>query len=107
MNFSRCPMYDQHSNPDQTKGVIFDTNLSYDANSIWYMCDDNRVAAFGSIKGIVHSFNNGDIAFLYHKGQGIVAAGKVKSHVKEDKDWDALYRDLDWLTSKPKKKMSQ
>ena len=95
--------YDKHSNPAQAKGVIFDTNFSYDANSIWYMCEGNRVAAFGDIKGIVHSFNKGDIAFLYHKGQGIVAAGEVKSDVKEDKKMDALYRDLKWLTVIPKK----
>ena len=94
--------YDQHSNPGQAKGVIFDTNLRYNEASIWYMCDGNRVAAFGGIKGIVHSFNKGDIAFLYHKGQGIVAAGEVKSVVKEDQDWDALYRDLKWLTVKPR-----
>jgi hypothetical protein len=95
--------YDQHSNPGQAKGVIFDTNLSYDEDGIWYMCDGSRVAAFGGIKGIVHSFTKGDMVFLYHKGLGIVAAGEVKSDVKEDKDWDALYRDLKWLTTKPKK----
>jgi hypothetical protein len=95
--------HDQHSNPGQAKGVIFDTNLSYDKDSIWYMCDGSRVAAFGDIKGIVHSFSKGDIAFLYHKGHGIVAAGEINSDVKEDKAWDALYRDLKWLTTKPKK----
>lgn len=95
--------YDQHSNPGQMKGVIFDTNLSYNVDSIWYMCDGNRVAAFGDIKGIVHSFSKGDIVFLYHKGRGIVAAGEIKSDVKEDKDGDALYRDLKWLTKKPTK----
>lgn len=95
--------YDQHSNPGQAKGVIFDTNLSYDDESIWYMCENNRVAAFGGIKGIVHSFSKGDIVFLYHKGHGIVAVGEVKSDVKEDKGWDALYRDLKWLTVTPKK----
>lgn len=97
------PPYDQHSNPGQAKGVIFDTNLSYNAESIWYMCDGRRVAAFGSIKGIVHSFSKGDTVFLYHKGQGIVAVGEVKSDVKEDKAWDALYRDLKWLTTAPRK----
>jgi hypothetical protein len=95
--------YDQHSNPAQKKGVIFDTNFSYDVDSIWYMCEGNRVAAFGDIKGIVHSFNKCDMVFLYHKGQGVVAAGEVKSEVKEDKSKDALYRDLKWLTSIPKK----
>jgi hypothetical protein len=93
--------YDQHSNPADKKGVIFDTNLSYDPNSIWYMCEKDRVAAFGSIKGIVHSLAKGDTVFLYHKGLGIVAAGEVKGDVKEDPQADALYRDLKWLTQKP------
>ncbi len=94
--------YDQHSNPAEIKGVIFDTNYSWDKDSIWYMCENKRVAAFGEIKGIMHSFNKGDIAFLYHKGFGVVAAGEVKSDVKEDKKKDALYRDLKWLTPLPK-----
>lgn len=95
--------YDQHSNPAHTKGVLFDTNLSYDPEGIWYMCEGKRVAAFGGIKGIVHSFNKGDLVFLYHKGHGIVAAGEVRSEVKEDPDNDAMYRDLKWLTPVPKK----
>jgi len=94
--------YDIHSNPAQIKGVIFDTNKSYDSKSIWYMCEGNRIAAFGGVKGIVHSLNKRDIVFLYHKGMGIIAAGEVKSDVKEDKEKDALYRDLKWLTSIPK-----
>jgi len=96
-----APPYDQHSNPADLKGVIFDTNLSYDEDGIWYMCENARVAAFGQIQGIVHSFNKGDIAFIYHKGTGIVAAGEVKGEVKEDDTADALYRDLKWLTPTP------
>ncbi|MBB5330075.1 hypothetical protein [Tunturiibacter gelidoferens] len=95
--------YDQHSNPGLAKGVIFDTNLSYNEESIWYMCDGDRVAAFGSIQGIVHSFSKGDIVFLYHKGYGIIAAGQVKSEVREDAAADAMYRELKWLTPKPAK----
>jgi hypothetical protein len=95
--------YDQHSNPGRAKGVIFDTNLSYNEESIWYMCDGARVAAFGTIKGIISSFNKGDIVFLYHKGMGIIAAGEVKSEMKEDAPADAMYRDLKWLTPKPTK----
>jgi hypothetical protein len=95
--------YDRHANPAHAKGVIFDTNLSYDPESIWYMCEKDRVAAFGDIKGIVHSLSKGDVVFLYHKGEGIIAAGEVKSDVKEDAERDALYRDLQWLTSKPVK----
>ncbi|GJL68314.1 MAG: hypothetical protein NPIRA06_09490 [Nitrospirales bacterium] len=95
--------YDRHVNPAHAKGVIFDTNLSYDPESIWYMCENDRVAAFGDIKGVVHSLGKGDIVFLYHKGQGIIAAGEVKSEVKEDNEQDGLYRDLRWLTPKPTK----
>ena len=95
--------YDQHSNPGYAKGVIFDTNLSYNEDSIWYMCEKSRVAAFGDIKGIIHSFNKGDLAFLYHKGHGIVAVGEVKGDVKADPNWDALFRDLKWLTTRPTK----
>jgi hypothetical protein len=95
--------YDSHSNPAHAKGVIFDTNLSYDPQSIWYMCDNDRVAAFGGIKGIVHSLAKGDVIFLYHKGHGIVAAGEVRGDVKADASWDALYRKLKWLTPKPNK----
>ena len=96
--------YDRHSNPRDTKGVIFDTNRSYDEQSIWYMCQNERVAAFGDIKGIVHSLKRGDTVFLYHKGHGIVAAGKVRNgEVKQDSRADALYLDLAWQTSIPNK----
>ena len=95
--------FDQHSNPSDAKGVIFDTNLSWNPDSIWYMCDNDRVAAFGGIKDVVRSFRKGDYIFLYHKGAGIVAVGEVKGEVKEDAGNDALYRDVRWLTSKPTK----
>jgi hypothetical protein len=96
--------YDQHSNPDNVRGILFDTNRSYDQESIWYMCNNARVAAFGSIKGIVRSLSKNDVIFLYHKGCGIVAAGSVSSNVvKEDAAQDAMYRDLKWLTAVPTK----
>jgi hypothetical protein len=95
--------YDQHSNPSDAKGVIFDTNRSWNPDAIWYMCENNRVAAFGEIKGVVSSFRKNDYVFLYHKGEGIVAVGEVKGDVKEDASENALYRDLKWLTPKPEK----
>lgn len=95
--------FDEHSNPDETKGVIFDTNRTYNQDSIWYMCEGNRVAAFGSIKGIVHSFKRKDVVFLYHVGHGIVGAGEVKSGVLEDHNADAKYCEVKWLTPKPER----
>ena len=95
--------FDRHSNPAHMKGVIFDTNLSYDAESIWYMCEKNRVAAFGDQVRFVDYIYKNDIVFLYHKWTGIVAAGRIISGVKEDIEQDAKYRDLEWLTAKPLK----
>lgn len=94
--------YDRHSNPSQAKGVIFDTNLSWDSNSIWYMCENERVAAFGEQKEIVRRLRKNDVVFLYHKNQGIVAAGKVLTgKVEDDSEQRALYLRVEWLTSIP------
>lgn len=96
--------YDRHMNPAAFKGVIFDTCRMHYPDSIWYMCDNNRVAAYGDQQQIIHHFNRNDIVFLFHKYEGIVAAGRVMSDVKSDrKAWDAFYRDLEWLTPKPAK----
>jgi hypothetical protein len=93
--------YDRHSNPAERKGVIFDTNRSYNEESIWYMVENNRVASFGTRKDAVAQLSKGDTVFLFHKGLGIVGAGLVRSEVKADSAKDALYRDLEWLTAKP------
>jgi hypothetical protein len=92
--------YDKHSNPAHIKGVLFDTCRSYNKDSIWYMCEKDRVAAFDQAH-VVSYLGKNDIVFLYHKGVGIIAAGKVISGVKEDADMKGKYRDLEWLTAKP------
>jgi hypothetical protein len=52
------------------------------------MSENARVAAFGRIKGIVHSLRRKDVVFVFHKGYGIVAAGRVGSEtVKADSKW--------------------
>lgn len=95
--------YDCHSNPAHVKGLLFDTCLSYKSNSIWYMCEKNRVAAFGDQSHVVKYLKKNDIVFLYHKWAGVVAAGRVISEVRVDTAEDAQYRDLEWLTAKPAK----
>ena len=95
--------FDRHPNPAHVKGVLFDTCESYFPESIWYMCERNRVASFGDQIHVVNYLNKNDIAFLYHKGWGIVAAGRVVSGVKADTAEEAQYRDLEWLTAKPQK----
>jgi hypothetical protein len=95
--------YDRHSNPAHAKGVIFDTCGTHIEDSIWYMVEGNRVAAFGSQKHVVNYLSKGDTVFLYHKWEGIVAAARVTGKVKEDTAWNACYREVEWLTSPPDK----
>ncbi|MBP9019746.1 MAG: hypothetical protein KBG04_08015 [Bacteroidales bacterium] len=93
--------YDIHINPSDIKGVLFDTNRSYDENSIWYMIENDRVAAFDEAMRFVEYLNPGDYVFFSHKKTGVVAAAKVKrGGVKKDNE-DTLYQDVEFLTRKP------
>ena len=96
--------YDKHKNPGNVKGVLFDTNRGYDENSIWDMMENNRVAAYGDAKRYVERVYPGDIVFFSHQWEGLVAAAKVKNgDAKKTADDSALYRDVEFLTPKPKK----
>jgi hypothetical protein len=95
--------YDKHRNPDYIKGVLFDTNRSYDEESIWYMIENSRVAAFGDAKRFIEYVYPGDIVFFSHKWTGLVAAAKVRKGNIKAPDEETLYRDVEFLTSIPKK----
>lgn len=92
--------YDRHQNPTAIKGVLFDTNRSYDEDSIWEMMEKSRVAAYGDIKHVVEYLNPKDIVFFSHKFTGIVAAAEVVGPVKDD-GADEKYRDVKFLTAVP------
>lgn len=95
--------YDKHKNPSEMKGVLFDTNRSYNEDSIWYMMENKCVAAFGDAKRFVEYVYPGDIIFFSHKWTGLIAAAKVKKgNIKAPED-DTLYRDVEFLTPIPKK----
>lgn len=96
--------YDKHMNPGDAKGVLFDTNRSYDENAIWYMMENNRVAAFGDAKCFVEYIYPGDIVFFSHTGTGLVAAAEVKKGgVKASSEDDALYREVEFRTPVPER----
>lgn len=95
--------YDKHKNPGDVKGVLFDTNRSWDEDSIWYMMENSRVAAFGDAKRFVEYVYPGDIVFFSHKWAGLVAAGKVKNGDIKVPDDETLYRDVEFITSIPKR----
>ncbi len=95
--------YDRHRNPSDAKGVLFDTNQSWNENAIWEMMEKCRVAAYGNIKECVVYLNPKDIVFFYHRGVGIVAAGEVlNGRVKYDGQNEA-YRDVKFLTQRPRR----
>ena len=94
--------YDSHKNPADEKGVLFDTNLSYDKEAIWYMMENDRVAAFGDRGPSVERLKVGDFVFFSHKGTGVVAAAKVRpGRVQIDRG--AHYRDVEFITPIPQK----
>jgi len=95
--------YDRHKNPADTKGVLFDTNRSWDEESIWYMIENRRVAAFGDAKRFVEYVHPGDIVFFSHKWVGLVAAARVKKGRVQSPDEDTQYRDVEFLTPIPKR----
>lgn len=95
--------YDKHRNPGNSKGVLFDTNRSYDEESIWYMMENSRIAAFGDAKRFVEYVYSGDIVFFSHKWTGLVAAARVSKGDIKSPDEDTLYRDVKFITPIPKK----
>ena len=95
--------YDKHRNPRDTKGVLFDTNRSYDEGSIWYMMENRCVAAWGDAKRFVGRINPDDIVFFSHKREGLVAAGRVKKGDIKMPDAHTWYRDVEFKTPIPNK----
>ena len=94
--------YDRHRNPGEEKGVLFDTNRTYDEDSIWYMMEKRRVAAFGDAKRFVEQLGIGDTVFFSHAGWGVVAAARVRGPVRPDGP-ETQYRDVKFVTPVPEK----
>ncbi len=95
--------YDKHKNPSDTKGVLFDTNRSWDKESIWYMMENSRVAAFGDAKRFIEYVYPGDIIFFSHKWAGLVAAARVDKGDIKAPNKHTLYRDVKFITPIPRK----
>ena len=94
--------YDRHINPLNTKGVLFDTNRTYDTNAIWDMYENDYVAAYGDVKHVIYHIKKGDIVFLSHTGHGIVGACKVKGNVDKNDEY-TWFRKVEFLTKKTEK----
>lgn len=95
--------HDRHTNPQLAKGVLFDTNRSWDEQAIWYMFENQRVAAFGDAKNCVAALHPGDLVFLSHPQLGVVGAAKVRKGNVKAVSTEELYRDVEFITPVPKK----
>ncbi len=95
--------YDKHRNPSSIKGVLFDTNRSYNEESIWYMMDNHCVAAWGDAKRFVGRIYPGDIVFFCHRWEGLVAAGRVKKGDIVRPDAEIWYRHVEFITPIPQR----
>ncbi len=95
--------HDRHSNPDDRKGVLFNTNRSYEKkefDTLKWMIEKRRVSAFGSSKEFVRRLGIRDTVFYYHNGLGVVAAAEVISVPKQDGE-EELHCDVKFLTTPP------
>lgn len=96
---------DIHINPGHQKGVILDTNRSYNEDSVWDMLKKKHASAYGGQAYFASYLRKGDIVFLSHKNHGLIAAGEVLSSAKneynEDLDDEEGFVNVKWLTNLP------
>lgn len=98
--------FDPHPNPAFAKGVLFDTNASYDVPGeepwVQRMITKRRVSAYGDIKGVVDYLHRGDTIFYYQKGYGIIAAARITgSQPREYEPDEERYWDVQFVTATP------
>ena len=93
--------YDHRVNPGDAKGVMFDTNKTFNKASFEEMILGKKIAAYGDVKHYAEFLNKGDIVFYSHTGYGLVAAAKVISQKALANGKDELYQKVEFLTPAP------
>jgi uncharacterized Ntn-hydrolase superfamily protein len=88
---------------EEGRNYIVNTNLTWSKTDYRDMLDNQKAAAYGSRRHGIKNLKKGDAVFLYHRGVGVIAYGKVlgqyKSKYREDKNEEEYYVDLkfDWV----------
>ena len=101
--------YDYHLNPAERKGVLFDTNGSYDHGDGYEcfreMAKASRISAYGERSDAVRCLNQNDYVFYSQVGKGVICAAKVKGrnykktvHPDHGDEW---YWEVELLTDLP------
>ena len=94
--------YDRINNIRNVKGILFDTNRTYDENAIWDMLKGGKISAYGEESRFVDWFNKGDYVFFYHKQYGVVVAGCICDSTSQDiPEKRERYRKVKFLSSIP------
>lgn len=93
--------YDKHQNPAHRKGVLFDTCGNYGEDALWYMMENECVAAFGDAQRFVNLVYPNDIVFFSHVRTGIVAAATVLQGPVQSPEPGTSYRNVEFLTPVP------
>jgi hypothetical protein len=91
---------DIHHVPGSERGVMLDTNRSYDEDAVWKMLEKGRAAAYGDATRFAHYINPKDYVFLSHKGYGLIAGGVAISDTKEAGP-NEKYVNVEWKTPIP------
>ena len=101
--------YDYHLNPADSKGMLFDTNGTYDHGDgyecLREMFASSKISAYGTRKDAILSLQTNDYVFYSQVGKGIVGAAIVKGrnikkvqHLDHGDEW---YWDVELLTDVP------
>ena len=91
--------YDYHLNPQNRKGIMFDTDRNNNPDALWDMIKNKKVSAYGAARRFIKRFNKNDYAFFYHAGWGIVGAGRIASkQIVDIKEKKERYLKVDLLT---------
>lgn len=95
--------YDIHQNPSEGKGVLFDTNATYDEDAVWAMVEKRRVAAYGGMKHVVTYLGKHDYVFYVHRGLGVIGGAQITGKNVKSDGQDEMYWDVKFLTPVPRK----
>lgn len=93
--------YDYNQNIKDRKGIIFDTNKTYNSKAVFDMMKNDKISAYGDARKFIDYFRKNDYVLYYHKGFGIIAIGQIISEKPlENKENEERFHKVRILTTK-------
>lgn len=78
--------YDYNQNIKDIKGIIFDTNKTYNPKAVFDMMKNEKISAYGDARKFIDCFRKNDYVLYYHKGFGIIAIGQIISEKPQENE---------------------